>query len=435
MKYTSFVASLGLCVAAQALKPRAPSQGSIASRPNCTVTAKGNKQDDVPQILDAFHQCNHGGRVVFPEGQKYWIASKLNPVLSDVVIEWRGIWQYSDNLNSWRNNSYYIEFQNHWAGAVFTGDNIHIDGYGTGGIDGNGDLWYTDEAGHTQPGRPMPFVFWNVSDVTVTRFFVKQPQLWSLNIMNGTNMAFDEIYCNATATKAPWGKNWVQNTDGFDTMDVQNIWLENFVYQGGDDCVAIKPRSYNVYIHNATCRGGNGIAVGSLGQYLEDSSVEDLVVDDVKIVRYNDDMENGAYIKTWIGEAAPQSSYESAGLPRGGGWGVVRNILFSNFEIAGADVAVGITQDSGNNGSFSGTSNMQISNIAFVNFTGWLNTTGSKSPKSISISCSEREPCYNIDFQRFNVTTAPGSTAKGNVTCKYIEAGGVHGEACGDLST
>ena len=51
-----------------------------------------------------------------------------------------------------------------------------------------GDVWYTAEAGVTQVGRPMPFVFWNVSDVTVDNFFVRQPPLWSLNIMNGTNM-------------------------------------------------------------------------------------------------------------------------------------------------------------------------------------------------------------------------------------------------------
>jgi galacturan 1,4-alpha-galacturonidase len=31
-------------------------------------------------------------------------------------------------------------------------------------------------------------------------------------------------------------------------------------------------------------------------------------------------MEDSAYIKTWMGGLVPQSSYESAGLPRGGGW-------------------------------------------------------------------------------------------------------------------
>jgi galacturan 1,4-alpha-galacturonidase len=80
--------------------------------------------------------------------------------------------------------------------------------------------------------------------------FVKDPPLWSLNIMNGTNMWFDDILCNATAVNAPFGTNWVQNTDGFDTMDAYNIKLTNFVYQGGDDCIAVKPRSYNIFAQN-----------------------------------------------------------------------------------------------------------------------------------------------------------------------------------------
>ena len=109
--------------------------------------------------------------------------------------------------------------------------------------------------------------------------------------------------------------------------------------------------------------GGNGIAIGSLGQYLEDSSVENVVVDNVKIQRYNEDMHNSAYIKTWIGEPAPQEGYESAGAPRGGGWGEVRNILFSNFEIAGANSGPAITQGNGDNGSFAGTSNMLVSTV------------------------------------------------------------------------
>jgi len=50
--------------------------------------------------------------------------------------------------------------------------------------------------------------------------------------MNGTNMWFNDINVNATATAAPYGANWVQNTDGFDTMDSYNIVLTNFVYQG-----------------------------------------------------------------------------------------------------------------------------------------------------------------------------------------------------------
>jgi galacturan 1,4-alpha-galacturonidase len=58
----------------------------------CTVHAYGNKKDDTPQVLDAFNDCNNGGTVVFPESQNYWIATKLNPVIYDVSIEWRGSW-------------------------------------------------------------------------------------------------------------------------------------------------------------------------------------------------------------------------------------------------------------------------------------------------------------------------------------------------------
>jgi hypothetical protein len=206
-------------------------------------------------------------------------------------------------------------------------------------------------------------------------------------------------------------------------MDVNNVELTNFVYQGGDDCIAIKPRSYNVNIHNVTCRGGNGIAIGSLGQYLEDSSVSNIKIDTVKIIRYNEDMHNSAYIKTWVGALVPQSSYESAGQPRGAGWGSVTNVLFSNFDIQGANSGPAITQDNGNNGSLSGTSLMSISNVAFVDFTGTIDTSKSTTA---SVSCSKLHPCYNIDFD--NVVLYPvNSTTAGTGTCKYTADGGVHG--------
>lgn len=134
--------------------------------------------------------------------------------------------QFSDDLDYWRNNSYPIAFQNHAAGFIISGDNIKINGHGTGGIDGNGNAWYTAEAGNTLPGRPMPFVFWNASEVSVDNFHIKNPQLWSLNIMNGKNMRFNNIYVNATAVDAPYGDNWVQNTDGFgECLKMNTLWF------------------------------------------------------------------------------------------------------------------------------------------------------------------------------------------------------------------
>jgi galacturan 1,4-alpha-galacturonidase len=69
-------------------------------------------------------------------------------------------------------------------------------------------------------------------------------------------------------------------------MDVKNLTLKNLTYTGGDDCVAIKPRSYNISIDGVTCNGGNGIAVGSLGQYLEDSTVSNVTFNNLKVSLY-----------------------------------------------------------------------------------------------------------------------------------------------------
>ncbi|KAE8337603.1 pectin lyase fold/virulence factor [Aspergillus arachidicola] len=298
----------------------------------------------------------NGGIIVFPENQSYWIASRLNPILSDVTIEWPGERrdfspQFSDDLDYWRNHSYPVAFQNHAAGFVITGRNITIDGYGT------------EEAGKTQPGRPMPFVFWNVSNIHVDNFY------------------FNNINCNVTAIDAPYGANWVQNTDGFDTMNARNIRLTNFVYQGGDHCVTIKPRSYDVDIHNVTCRGGMASPPAA------------------------------AYIKTCIGVPTPQDSYESAGLPRGGGWGNVSNIIFSKFEVQGANTGPMIYQNEGNNGSYAGTSLMTVSDITFANFTAYVTN---ENEVTSNISCSENHPCYDIDFDNvlLNITKSAGKISE-----------------------
>ncbi|KAK6835868.1 hypothetical protein RU639_002288 [Aspergillus parasiticus] len=381
---------------------------TVNGRRQCVVTARGNKQDDVPNIKKAFETCNKSATVVFPEGQTYWIGQKLNPVLEDVDIDWRGEWLYSDDMEYWRNHSYNITFQNHNTGFILTGKNIRVDGHGTGGINGNGDIWYTADEGNTTQGRPMPFNIWNVTDVSVKNFYVKQPQLWSINLMNGTNVLLENIVVSAKSTKQPDGENWVQNTDGLDTMDANHVQVTNFTYTGGDDCIALKSRSYNITVTGATCNGGNGIPIGSIGEYLEDCSVKDVYMSDLKVpgTRY------GVYIKTWTGIPTPQKSYEAAGLPRGGGWGVVQNITFDNVDIDSADHVFMVDQNNGGNSSTAGTSKMTISDIHLKDF------HGKASDNTATINCSKSHPCF--DFYFTNMTTLKGS-------CTNVKSGTFHG--------
>jgi hypothetical protein len=81
------------------------------------------KEDDVPQTLQAFEVCNNGGTVVF---------------------------------------------QNHAAGFIISAERIPCQWLRNSQDQCSGSTWYPPpEAGETQPERPMPFVFWNVSDVLV----------------------------------------------------------------------------------------------------------------------------------------------------------------------------------------------------------------------------------------------------------------------------
>ena len=111
-----------------------------------------------------------------------------------------------------------------------------------------------------------------------------------------------------------------------------------------------------------------------------------ILIASLQIIRRNEDMEFAAYVKTWTGILVNQSSYESNYEPRGGGWGSVRNVLFSNFQVSGADNGPTITESSGGNSSTAGSSLMEISNVAFVNFTGYL-SGNEKNNRTADVSC------------------------------------------------
>lgn len=84
------VAALATLASASLLgrRPKGPSNNGKT----CTVKPLGHQRDDTPQILRAFEKCNHGGTVVFPQGENYWIGTKLNPVVYDITVDWKGVW-------------------------------------------------------------------------------------------------------------------------------------------------------------------------------------------------------------------------------------------------------------------------------------------------------------------------------------------------------
>lgn len=91
---------------------------------------------------------------------------------------------------------------------------------------------------------------------------------------------------------------------------------ENMVYQGGDDCLALKPNSSMIIAKNVTCYGGTGIAFGSIGQYKGQLDyIKDVHMENINLYPSRQHTQkNGLYFKSWMG-------YEIGTPPNGGGGG------------------------------------------------------------------------------------------------------------------
>lgn len=61
-------------------------------------------------------------------------------------------------------------------------------------------------------------------------------------------------------------------TDGADTVYVNNITFRNWIVDNGDDSISLKANSTNVLIENCDFYTGLGFAIGSIGQYSMSSS-------------------------------------------------------------------------------------------------------------------------------------------------------------------
>lgn len=238
----------------------------------CTVTPLGNGQDDVPNILAAVDKCGRvpGGKVVLPYPYVYRINQRMTTQLENATLEIGGTLLFSDDITYWVNNAYRFDFQNQSTAWRVTGHDYVVDGGPhMGGIDGNGQLWYTwaRDMGNVF-GRPISLHIWNSTRATVQNFSIRQQQFWSVLVDSSSHVILDNFYVNATNKdfKEPTSNN-IWNTDGLDTYRSDHVSITNWVYEGGDDGIAFKGNSTNIHVENVTIYGGPGIAFGSLGQY------------------------------------------------------------------------------------------------------------------------------------------------------------------------
>jgi galacturan 1,4-alpha-galacturonidase len=216
-----------------------------------------------------------------------------------------------------------------------------------------------------------------------------QPQFWATLVWQSKNVSYTNYYSNATSTDYS-----TTNTDGYDSWNSDNLHIENATITTGDDCVAAKGNTTNLFVKNVTCNGGAGMTIGSVGQYADmPDYVLNVTFEDVKCLHSGD----CAYVKTWQGDILNETSNGDAG---GGGSGLVKNITFRNFELQNVSLPIQISQCiyAESSGHGCNTSKMAIEDVSWINFNGT-----SRYNIAASLYCSDIHPCPGITFQNVNL--------------------------------
>ncbi|KAH9934179.1 pectin lyase fold/virulence factor [Fomitopsis serialis] len=265
----------------------------------------GEGQDDTDQIEAAVARCDHYGTTVISEG----VHNVTRKMMWDLVRP--GLtYMFTANLPYWMNpeNTYrvvYIQDQASWF--IVTGRDFTLDAHNTGGIIGNGQYWwnwYGTSSRLGGDGRPIAFTLWRVLLGVIKDFRIEGQPFWCNTVAESKDVVYDGMYCNATNTNPEYyGYNVVPNTDGIDTFRVDNVTMLTWDMTLGDDCLAMKGNSTNLYAQNITCHGGNGIAVDFLGQYANlFDRVENVTLKDIRLLHINPEIQPNTSPKVQVAD-------------------------------------------------------------------------------------------------------------------------------------
>ncbi|KAF6234758.1 hypothetical protein HO173_006978 [Letharia columbiana] len=357
-----------------------------------SISHSGQPVDDTPSILQAFDLCGINGSVILTNSTFYvdQVMNTTNLLNCDVSLLGEMIW--STNVPYWLSHSYDVVFQNLSTAWLFGGTNVTFKGYGQGRFNGQGQVWYDENRNNSnQPGRPIAITFYNSTNLFVDGLTWSQPQFWHSFISHSNNVTVTNVHMNATSDDG----NITVNTDGTDTWNSRDIKLQNWTVQNGDDCIAVKGNTTNLYVNNVTCYGSGGMPIGSVGQYPQKPDyVENILFENIVL----HDSSSAAWIKTWPGRNAPTTSNGDSG---GGGSGYVKNVTFRNFDCINVSQPIYVTQCIyASDPSICDTSLVQISDIT------WQNISGTSSyDVAASIHCSSSVPCPGLEFVDVNITS------------------------------
>ncbi|KAJ7481917.1 pectin lyase fold/virulence factor, partial [Mycena latifolia] len=254
-------------------------------------------------------------------------------------------------------------------------------------------------------GCPIALTLFRAVRGVIRNFAIKAQPFWCNCIAESQSVIYDGMRCNAINEDPVFA-----SAKCIDTYRSDNASLLNWDITCGDDCFVIKGNSANVLTRNITCRGGNGIALGSLGQYANLTDiVKNVLMEDLKVPSGLDAAAAPqVYFKSWDGSINGRP-------PTGGGAGPGQNITTRNVVLDRVNQPITITQTNG------GHSGYKFADIHFENWTGTALTN-----EVADLACSAAVNCTDITLEGFNVSVPVGQTPV--IVCQNAQ--GVTGVDC-----
>jgi polygalacturonase len=90
--------------------------------------------------------------------------------------------QWSTDIQYWLNHSMPVGYQNQSTAFLLGGNNVRIEGHGTGTLDGNGDYWYEwirkQPNTSNYPGRPHAITLNGLTNSIIKGLNFVRSQMW-----------------------------------------------------------------------------------------------------------------------------------------------------------------------------------------------------------------------------------------------------------------
>ncbi|KAJ5609862.1 pectin lyase-like protein [Penicillium herquei] len=387
------------------LKAIGASHQKYPDRRTVTIRPSRNDHDDVSDdFLWGIQQANYGGRLLLEKDKTYVIGKKLDlTFLNDIEVQLEGELKFTNNITYWQANNFYYSFQKSITFWRWGGEDIKIFGKGT--MNGNGQKWYDEFSGSQilDPDntfyRPILFVTDNATRVSVEGITQLNSPCWTNFLIRTDDVSFDDVYIHAYSTNASVD---AANTDGFDSLIVDNFRVTNVRVDNGDDCFSPKPNTSNIFVQNLWCNNSHGVSMGSIGEYSgEYDFIENAYMENLTLLNG----QNGARLKAWAGPDV--------------GYGRMTNITYRNVEIQNTDSPIVLDQcyfDVNSTECAEYPSQVNITNVVFDNI--WGTSSGKEGEIVVDLTCSPNAVCSNINLSRINLTSPDGGS---EIICDNIE--------------